>query len=106
MLAITDEIYEHIIYDGEKHISMITLDGMRERTIVVNGMSKTYSVTGWRVGYIIAPPGSPALFGRCTTFLLSARRPRLMEAGAVALAAAGLRITWIWRSTIRNAATA
>src|SRR5207244_4253791 len=49
VLAITDEIYEHIIYDGATHISPITLDGMRERTIVVNGMSKTFSVTGWRV---------------------------------------------------------
>src|SRR3989441_7966343 len=57
VLAVTDEIYEHIIYDNAKHISPITLDGMRERTIVVNGMSKTFSVTGWRVGYIIAPPG-------------------------------------------------
>src|SRR5213593_3357028 len=49
VLAVTDEIYEHIIYDNAKHISPITLDGMRERTIVVNGMSKTFSVTGWRV---------------------------------------------------------
>src|SRR5262245_5247547 len=57
VLLITDEIYEHIIYDGAVHVSPITMDGMRERTIVVNGMSKTYSVTGWRVGYIIAPPG-------------------------------------------------
>src|SRR5580698_8339372 len=44
--AITDEIYEHILYDGTKHISLATLDGMRERTITINGMSKTYSVTG------------------------------------------------------------
>src|SRR4029077_18213878 len=57
VLAITDEIYEHIIYDGTQHVSPITLDGMRERTIVVNGMSKTYSVTGWRGGYNIWPPG-------------------------------------------------
>jgi aminotransferase len=54
--AVTDEIYEHIIYDGAKHISMASLDGMRNRTITVNGMSKTYSVTGWRVGWAIAPP--------------------------------------------------
>ena len=53
--AITDEIYEHIIYDGTKHISMASLDGMRDRTITINGMSKTYSVTGWRVGWAIAP---------------------------------------------------
>ena len=54
--AITDEIYEHILYDGAKHISMASLDGMRDRTITINGMSKTYSVTGWRVGWAIAPP--------------------------------------------------
>src|SRR6266478_501144 len=54
--AITDEIYEHILYDGTRHISMASLDGMRDRTITINGMSKTYSVTGWRVGWAIAPP--------------------------------------------------
>jgi aminotransferase len=59
-LCFTDEIYEHILYerDGEqlKHTSIAQLDGMRERTVIVNSMSKTYSVTGWRVGYCIAPP--------------------------------------------------
>jgi aspartate/methionine/tyrosine aminotransferase len=53
-LAITDEIYEHIIYDGRKHVSMASLDDMGERTITISGLSKTYSVTGWRVGYAIA----------------------------------------------------
>jgi len=53
-LAITDEIYEHIVYDGRKHVSMASLDGMNERTITISGLSKTYSVTGWRVGYAIA----------------------------------------------------
>lgn len=53
-IAITDEIYEHIIYDGRKHISMASLDGMNDRTITISGLSKTYSVTGWRVGYAIA----------------------------------------------------
>ncbi len=52
--AITDEIYEHIIYDGEKHISLGSLPGMKERTITINSISKTYSVTGWRVGWAIA----------------------------------------------------
>ena len=56
--CITDEIYEHILYDGAEHISMAQIDGMRERTIVINGMSKTYSVTGWRVGWAIAPPAA------------------------------------------------
>jgi aminotransferase len=54
--AITDEIYQFLVYDGFRHISLATLPGMRERTITINAMSKTYSVTGWRVGYAIAPP--------------------------------------------------
>ena len=53
VLAITDEIYEHILYDGAEHISMASLEGMRERTVTINGMSKTYSVTGWRVGWAV-----------------------------------------------------
>ena len=53
--AITDEIYEHIIYDGRRHVSIASLDGMENRTITISGFSKTYSATGWRVGYIIAP---------------------------------------------------
>jgi aspartate/methionine/tyrosine aminotransferase len=52
--AVTDEIYEHILYDGSHHISMATIPGMEERTITVNSISKTYSVTGWRVGWAIA----------------------------------------------------
>jgi aminotransferase len=52
--AITDEIYEHILYDGEKHISIASLPGMRERTITINSASKSYSVTGWRIGWAIA----------------------------------------------------
>ena len=53
--AITDEIYEHIIYDDRRHVSIASLDGMQNRTITISGFSKTYSATGWRVGYIIAP---------------------------------------------------
>ncbi len=52
--AVTDEIYEHILYDGAKHISLATMPGMAERTITINSISKTYSVTGWRVGWAIA----------------------------------------------------
>ena len=54
MVAITDEIYEHILYDGKKHVSIATLPGMRDRTITIGSFSKTYSVTGWRVGYALA----------------------------------------------------
>lgn len=55
IIVITDEIYEHILYDGRKHISMAAVDGMRERTFVVNAISKTGNATGWRVGWIISP---------------------------------------------------
>ena len=85
VLAITDEIYEHILYDGAKHVSPITLDGMRERTIVVNGMSKTFSVTGWRVGYIIAPPGITGAIRKMHDFITVGAPAPLQEAGAVAL---------------------
>ena len=85
VLAITDEIYEHIIYDGATHVSPVTLDGMRERTIVVNGMSKTYSVTGWRVGYIIAPPEINGAIRKMHDFMTVGAPAPLQEAGAVAL---------------------
>jgi aspartate/methionine/tyrosine aminotransferase len=54
VIAVTDEIYEHIVYEGHKHQAMATIDGMQDRTITINALSKTYSVTGWRVGYVIA----------------------------------------------------
>jgi aminotransferase len=85
VLVITDEIYEHIIYDGAKHLSPITLEGMRERTIVVNGMSKTYSVTGWRVGYIIAPESITGAIRKMHDFMTVGAPAPLQEAGAVAL---------------------
>lgn len=55
-LAVTDEPYEYIIYDGREHVSIGSLDGMRDRTITVNALSKTFSITGWRLGWAIAPP--------------------------------------------------
>ncbi len=55
LLVITDEIYEYFVYDGAEHVSMATLPGMRERTVTISGLSKTFSVTGWRVGYLTAP---------------------------------------------------
>lgn len=55
VVCITDEIYDHIIYDGRKHIPMATLDGMYERTITVGGLGKSYALTGWRLGYACAP---------------------------------------------------
>jgi len=83
--AVTDEIYEHIIYDGAKHISMASLDGMRERTITINGMSKTYSVTGWRVGWAIAPPDASIPIRKVHDFLTVGAAAPLQHAGSIAL---------------------
>ena len=85
-LAITDEIYEHILYDGRRHCAMATLEGMRERTITINGLSKTYSVTGWRVGYAIAPPELTEGIRKVHDFLTVGAAAPLQEAGARALA--------------------
>ena len=85
VLVVTDEIYEHILYDGAKHVSMIQIDGMRERTVLVNGMSKTYSVTGWRVGYSIAPPAITAAIRKMHDFITVGAPAPLQDAGAVAL---------------------
>ncbi len=97
-LAFTDEIYEHIIYDSgfedqrskikdqsPQHISMAQIDGMRERTIVVNSLSKTYSVTGWRVGYCIAPPDITGAIRKVHDFLTVGAANPLQHAGAYAL---------------------
>ena len=88
-LCFTDEIYEHILYpraDKEiKHISMAQLDGMRERTVVVNSMSKTYSVTGWRVGWCIAPPDITGAIRKVHDFLTVGAAHPLQQAGAYAL---------------------
>ncbi|HXG91155.1 MAG TPA: aminotransferase class I/II-fold pyridoxal phosphate-dependent enzyme [Blastocatellia bacterium] len=85
VVAITDEIYEHILFNDKKHIAMATLDGMRERTITINGLSKTYSVTGWRVGYIIAPAEITSAIRKVHDFLTVGAAAPLQEAGAVAL---------------------
>ena len=84
-LTVTDEIYEHMVYDGAKHVSMITIDGMRERTVVVNSLSKTYSVTGWRVGYVIAPPNITEAVRKMHDFITVGAAAPLQEAGVVAL---------------------
>jgi aspartate/methionine/tyrosine aminotransferase len=89
VLAITDEIYEHILYDGTKHISMAALEGMEERTITINGMSKTYSVTGWRVGWTIAPPHITDAIRKVHDFLTVGAPAPLQEAGASALSLPG-----------------
>jgi aminotransferase len=85
-LAITDEIYEHILYDGRTHVSMARVEGMRDRTITINGMSKTFSVTGWRVGWAVAPPSISGAIRKVHDFLTVGAPAPLQEAGAAALA--------------------
>jgi aspartate/methionine/tyrosine aminotransferase len=85
VLAITDEIYEHILYDGTQHISMASLDGMRNRTVTINGMSKTYSVTGWRVGWAVAAEKVTNAIRKVHDFLTVGAPAPLQEAGAAAL---------------------
>src|SRR5712675_1837909 len=85
VLAITDEIYEHILYDGTEHVSMVSLEGMRERTVTINGMSKTYSVTGWRVGWAVAPEKITNAIRKVHDFLTVGAPAPLQEAGATAL---------------------
>jgi len=85
VLAITDEIYEHILYDGTRHISLASLDGMRERAVTINGMSKTYSVTGWRVGWAVAPEKITNAIRKVHDFLTVGAPAPLQEAGAMAL---------------------
>jgi aspartate/methionine/tyrosine aminotransferase len=85
VLAITDEIYEHILYDGTKHVSMASLPGMEDRTVTINGMSKTYSVTGWRVGWTIAPPRITDAIRKVHDFLTVGAPAPLQEAGVSAL---------------------
>ena len=88
-LCFTDEIYEHILYPREgaeiAHISMAQIEGMRDRTVIVNSMSKTYSVTGWRVGYCIASPEITSAIRKVHDFLTVGAAAPLQAAGAYAL---------------------
>ena len=84
-LAITDEIYEHILYDSASHIPIATLPGMRERSVLVNSMSKTYSVTGWRVGWVLAAPDLTDSIRKVHDFLTVGAAAPLQQAGVLAL---------------------
>jgi aminotransferase len=85
VLAITDEIYEHILYDGTRHISIASLEGMPERTVTINGLSKSYSVTGWRVGWAVGPASNTNDILKVHDVITLGAPAPLQEAGAVAL---------------------
>ncbi len=84
-LAITDEIYEHILFDGATHIPPMTLAKMRNRSVLINSMSKTYSVTGWRVGWVLAAPDLTANIRKVHDFLTVGAATPLQQAGVHAL---------------------
>lgn len=83
--VITDEVYEHIIYEPHKHVYMAALPGMRERTIICNSLSKTYSITGWRLGYVMAAPEIIDRVKKVHDFLTVGAAAPLMEAAVVGL---------------------
>jgi aminotransferase len=83
--AVTDEIYEHITYDGVRHVPIATIDGMRDRTVTISALSKTYAVTGWRVGWAVAAPPLMAGIRPVHDFLTVAAPAPLQAAGVVAL---------------------
>jgi aminotransferase len=84
-LAITDEIYEHIIYDGKRHISIASLQGMADRTVTINSLSKTYSVTGWRVGWALARSHITNRIRKVHDFLTVGAPTPFQKAGVCAL---------------------
>jgi aminotransferase len=85
VIAISDEIYEHIIYDGHVHVPIASVDGMADRTVTINSLSKTYSVTGWRVGWTISPRSLTGAIRKVHDFLTVGAAAPLQEAGVAAL---------------------
>lgn len=89
--AITDEVYEHLVFDDNRHISISTLPGMRDRTVTINSASKTFSVTGWKIGYALAPPDLTEAIRRVHQFVTFCCAAPFQEAGAFALETASER---------------
>jgi len=85
VIAVTDEIYEYILYDGAEHVPLASLDGMAERTVTINSISKTYSVTGWRVGWALGPAELTNAIRKVHDFLTVGAAAPLQEAAAEAL---------------------
>ncbi|QQG49568.1 MAG: aminotransferase class I/II-fold pyridoxal phosphate-dependent enzyme [archaeon] len=84
-IAVTDEIYEHILYDGRKHVSLATVGSMAERTVTISGISKTYTATGWRVGYTIAPAALTNAIRKVHDYMTVCAPAPMQEASAFAL---------------------
>jgi aminotransferase len=84
-LLITDEIYEHVIFGGHKHIPPMTLGALRKRCVAINSLSKTFSVTGWRVGWVVAPPDLTSSIRKVHDFLTVGAATPFQHAGTVAL---------------------
>jgi aspartate/methionine/tyrosine aminotransferase len=95
LLAITDEIYEHIIYDGLGHTPIATLPGMAERTVTISGISKSYSVTGWRIGYAVASAEITLGIRRAHDFVTVGAPHPLQEAAVTALTLPDTYYTWL-----------
>jgi aminotransferase len=95
LLAITDEIYEHIVFDGLGHTPIATLPGMAERTITISGVSKSYSVTGWRIGYAVAAEDISVGIRRAHDFVTVGAPHPLQVAAITALAMAGDYYVWL-----------
>ena len=85
LVAVTDEVYEHLVFDGE-HVPLATLDGMAERTITISSLGKTFSVTGWKIGWASGPPELVAAVRAAKQYLSFAGGTPLQHAGAAALA--------------------
>ena len=100
VIAVTDEIYEHILYDGAAHVPMATLDGMADRTVTINSVSKTFSVTGWRMGWAIAPPDIAGAIRKVHDFLTVGAAAPLQAAVGRGAGAAGRPTTASWRRAI------
>ena len=88
-IVVTDEIYDHIVYDGAVHVPMATIDGMADRTVTINSTSKTFSVTGWRIGWAVAPPDIAPAIRKVHDFLTVGAAAPLQAAAAEALGSSG-----------------
>ena len=86
VIAVTDEIYERILYDDREHVSIGSLEGMHDRTVTISGLGKTYAVTGWRVGWAVAAPPLTALIRKVHDYLTICAPSPFQAAGIVALA--------------------